>query len=120
LAASVNLSVCQFNKVVSNPAATTDELRDASAAMAIAFRENDEGLRGRVWPPPLDESVRELIVAHAAVEAALLAAASLTAYNDVVAEINSAIELSSAVAAAATVVRGDLGIEAGPGVPQDC
>ena len=120
LATASNQEVCRFNKVWASSAATTEELRAASTAMADALRQFDEGLRRQTWPPPLDASVRDLIVAHGAVEAAFLSAASRTDYAGVVGEINRAIEANSAAAAAATVVRGDLGIEAGPGVPTDC
>lgn len=120
LARASNLEVCRFNQVWSNNAATTGELRAASTAVADALRLFDDGLRNETWPPPLDISVRDLIVAHGAVEAAFLSAASLTEYAAVVAEINRAIDANSAAAAAATVVRGDLGVEAAPGVPTDC
>ena len=105
-----NQALCPLREVLSNPQATTQQIRDAVTAYADALRTFADALRATTWPPPIDEDARGLVVALAAEESALRAAASATSYADVMTQLNAASTVQAEGSAAANLLRGDLGI----------
>jgi hypothetical protein len=112
-----NQTLCTFNTVATNPQATTQQLRDVAGAYADALRTFADALRATTWPSPLDNDVRELLAGLAAEETQFRGAAAATTYADVVAFLNAAADANPAAAAAANLLRGDLGIASVAGTP---